>query len=91
MPAREGEPCATCAREREGRLREVAVSVTVIDSCGGGGGELLLRRVRANACVVSAREVMRTGHTTDRATRTDSGTRSAQVWRGGRRDTHSST
>ena len=69
------------AREREGRLREGAVGVTVIDTCSGSGGEeLLLRRARASACVVSAREVMRTGHTTDRATRTDSGTRSALVW-----------
>ena len=70
------------AREREGRLREEAVGVTVIDSCSGGSGGgqlLLLRRARECACVVSAREVMRTGHTTDRATRTDSGTRSAGV------------
>ena len=62
-------------REREGRLREGAGNVTAINSCGGdSGGELLLLRwARERACVVSAREVMRTGHTTDRATRTDSG------------------
>ena len=81
-------------REREGRLREGAVGVTVSGSYGGGGGDgelLLLQLARASACVVSAREVMRTGHTTDRATRTDSGTRGAQVWRGGRGHTHSAT
>ena len=77
--------------EREGRLREGAIGVTVIDSCGGCGGGLLLQRARECACVVSAREVMRRGHTTDRATRTDSGTRSAQVWRGGHGHTHTAT
>ena len=78
-----GEPCAALACEREGRLREGAVGVTVSGPSGGGsGGELpLLRRVRARSRVWCRREeVMRTaGHTTDRATRTDSGTRSAQV------------
>ena len=43
------------AREREGRLREGAVGVTVIDSCGCGGELLLLRRAREIACVVPAR------------------------------------
>ena len=55
---RGGEPCVRRAREREGRLREEAVGVTVIDSCSGGSGGgqlLLLRRARECACV-SARE-----------------------------------
>ena len=46
---------ASRVREREGRLREGAVGMTVSGLCGSGGGEPLLLRW-ARDCVVSARE-----------------------------------